>query len=143
METEGEEMNSKAIKTKRIKSKTVTKDQFRDFEAYCIEIIDDMKHIHIDHYSWKNDGRYGDENLSYTVREYILCVIPLKDILKLSTDERREFLDDCEANVMKFEYDYTWADFKKEGYASPGNAKYLDPKDLTKDTPCGDYYCYI
>ena len=141
METEGEKMNSKTKKTKKGGAKAVTEKQFKEYEVYSIVMLDGMKQIHIDRYLWKSYGR--EEDTKYTVTEYTFCIVPLNDVVELDPSERREYLDECESNVQQYENDYTWNEFKKEGHATPGNAKHLKIEELTEKTPCGTYYCYI
>ena len=134
----------------RVKRASLDEAGFRDFEMYRIEMDGNEKVMHIDHYSWVNGGRtaggddgFNEYNAPYTVTEYTFCEIPLKELVRLGSEERWDLISDYEANVSQYEGDYIWEDFVDFGYATPGNAKHLSYGDITMDTPCGDYYYYV
>lgn len=129
-------------------------DAFPKYEWYVIEEIDGQKYMHIEYSVYTiSDREDSDGNPApVVVTEYVGCKVPLKDLVNTPTDEKWDFICDCEADVQQYETEYTIEEAEEKGYhtpeacpgiiftGEPGKAKQLHYKDISMDSPCGCYY---
>jgi len=106
-------------------------DHKRDIDYYSIEEFEDGKFIHYSSFSYVYEP--DDDDIPETAimqHELTFCYIPISDYCKDGLDIAQERVQQY-TTIIPF-------DLVKD---DPG--EYLPLKDVTEDTPCGDYWCYL
>ena len=123
-------------------------DHKRERDSYIIEKGDGRKYINFQKFAFIYEDFLLDEDLEDVREEYPTAVIN-DDTLFVRTEMMHYLCEIPVSEYSKERLDFEMGEIWHELYFAPLECaddfpgKYLPLKDVTEDTSCGDYWCYL